>query len=404
LGNHEYSIKPGSESVAAFPGGAGVFWSEFDPVVGVEFAGLIPTSLRVAYDPTAYELDDTLTRLLLRTSPAVLSAGYFRRLRESPVWTLVQEFFDQPEVTDRLGSGGVQTWEDMLRRSSSSQRRQAAALVPEFLARRVARRPSPQRQFGRRVLSPYLANGAQVLGADLGRVRHLGPLRQPPQAIYRSVSLDADDVGDQGEFTAAVLNRFADRPVPFAWAGQVLTEPLGDAVDRWMTFLGVHAGARAREVGRFGHVLGIHDEALNKDLDLTQVGVGVSQVLPVVVQTLLTPIGGLLLLEQPELHLHPAVQARLVAFLSASAAPGRQVLCETHSEYVVNAVRILAGERGRQTAESERIFFVTREGANSQLEEVRLDAGGRIRNWPKGFFDQSTLDAARLIELDLRAQ
>jgi predicted ATPase len=169
-----------------------------------------------------------------------------------------------------------------------------------------------------------------------------------------------------------------------------------------MTELGVHAGARTREVGRFGHVLGIHDEALDRDLDLTQVGVGVSQVLPVVVQTLLTPTGGLLLLEQPELHLHPAVQSRLVSFLLACASEGRQIICETHSEYLVSALRILIGER-RERIPAAKVYFASRDGANSHLEEVRIDSEGRIRNWPRGFFDQSTYDAARLIDLDLRS-
>jgi predicted ATPase len=168
-----------------------------------------------------------------------------------------------------------------------------------------------------------------------------------------------------------------------------------------MEYLWIHSGVVSQELGNLGHVLGIFDEAVPIPMDLTQVGVGVSQVLPVLVQALLTPPGGTLLLEQPELHLHPAVQSRLADFLVAACCDDRQILCETHSEYLVTRLRILTAERTEMRDGFLRIYFVARLGANTQFEEVKLDDRGRIANWPRGFFDQSSLDAARILEMDL---
>ncbi|WP_162528596.1 AAA family ATPase [Mycolicibacterium sp. CBMA 361] len=78
----------------------------------------------------------------------------------------------------------------------------------------------------------------------------------------------------------------------------------------------------------------------NLDLDLTSVGTGVSQVLPVLVMCLQAPPGSLLLIEQPELHLNPAVQQKLADFLLAIAASGRQLLVETHSDYLITRLRL----------------------------------------------------------------
>ena len=118
-------------------------------------------------------------------------------------------------------------------------------------------------------------------------------------------------------------------------------------------------------------------------------------------QALLTPPGGTLLLEQPELHLHPAVQSRLADFLVAACCEDRQILCETHSEYLVARLRILMAERPEMRGGFLRIYFAARIGANTQFEEIRLDDRGRIDNWPRGFFDQSALDSARMLEMDL---
>ena len=125
-------------------------------------------------------------------------------------------------------------------------------------------------------------------------------------------------------------------------------------------------------------------------------GFGITQVLPIVVAALSLGGGDLLLIENPEVHLHPAGQAKMGEFLSEVAAAGVQVIMETHSDHVLNGVRravknnILAPEnaalhffRPRQDAEREGV---------AQVQSLDLDSEGNIDDWPEGFFDQFDKD------------
>jgi predicted ATPase len=80
---------------------------------------------------------------------------------------------------------------------------------------------------------------------------------------------------------------------------------------------------------------------------------------------------------------------------------GRQVICETHSEYLVNRLRIQLGEKQISYPQDVRVYFAQRRAGASSFAEVEFDDRGRIRNWPDGFFDQSAIDSARLLQLDL---
>src|SRR5580698_5246676 len=93
-------------------------------------------------------------------------------------------------------------------------------------------------------------------------------------------------------------------------------------------------------MGKLGHELKVTTHGVERPHDLTNVGVGVSQVLPIVVMCLLAPVDSTMILEQPELHLHPAVQARLADFFLSIAKAGKQCIVETHSEYLINRLRL----------------------------------------------------------------
>ena len=125
-------------------------------------------------------------------------------------------------------------------------------------------------------------------------------------------------------------------------------------------------------------------------------GFGLTQVLPIVVAALSSNRHGLLLIENPEVHLHPTGQATMGRFLAEVAAAGVQVIIETHSDHVLNGIRKAVKENILTPDKVVLHFFRPRlEGdwySAVQVQSPRLDANGNIDSWPEGFFDQFDKD------------
>jgi predicted ATPase len=122
------------------------------------------------------------------------------------------------------------------------------------------------------------------------------------------------------------------------------------------------------------------------------VGFGLTQVLPIVVAALSRRREDLLLIENPEVHLHPAGQAKMGRFLSQVAAAGVQVMIETHSDHVLNGVR--RSVKGR-VIDSDKVlihFFRDRKEEGGQVISPIIDQAGNLDRWPGGFFDQFDKD------------
>ena len=130
----------------------------------------------------------------------------------------------------------------------------------------------------------------------------------------------------------------------------------------------------------------------------THTGFGLTRVLAVVVVALSLGQGELLVVENPEVHLHPAGQARMGGFLSQVAAAGVQVIIETHSDHLLNGIR-RAVKTGTLSSEEVALHFFRApepEGAESaaQVESPIMDPDGRLDSWPDGFFDQFDKDSS----------
>ena len=122
------------------------------------------------------------------------------------------------------------------------------------------------------------------------------------------------------------------------------------------------------------------------------VGFGLTQVLPIIVAALVAKDGDLLLIENPEVHLHPAGQALMGQFLTEVAAAGVQVLTESHSDHVLNGIR-RAVKAGTLPADDVALhFFKPRDEEGEQVTSPTLDESGNIDRWPDGFFDQFDKD------------
>ena len=121
------------------------------------------------------------------------------------------------------------------------------------------------------------------------------------------------------------------------------------------------------------------------------VGFGLTYVLPVLVAVLSSQPGDLLLIESPEAHLHPKGQAKLGELFAIAAEAGVQLIVETHSDHVLNGVRVAVHQNHLRSSEVLALYFRWNPGTSNlatTVETVTMDANGRIEHWPEGFFDE----------------
>ena len=121
-------------------------------------------------------------------------------------------------------------------------------------------------------------------------------------------------------------------------------------------------------------------------------GFGLTQVFPIIVAVLSAKEDDIILIENPEVHLHPAGQSLMGQFLAEAARAGVQVIVETHSDHILNGVRRSVKARQLHPAQAAIHFFRPRSNGAPQVISPQLDPSGNIDTWPEGFFDQFDKD------------
>lgn len=207
-------------------------------------------------------------------------------------------------------------------------------------------------------------------------------------------------IGTRGELTAHFLSVYGDSPIQVQGlkALNAVSSNLRDQVEAWMHTVSpgirLHVAEHALRDGmdlvslRYSFVQG---QQVSNAYRSTNVGFGLTYSLPIFVAVLSSRPGSLILLENPEAHLHPKGQARLGEFLAIAASQGIQIIAETHSDHVLNGVRV-AVHQGKLRASDTRIHFFQRRMTDAETaQEVlspMLDDQGRLSFWPDGFFDE----------------
>jgi predicted ATPase len=244
-------------------------------------------------------------------------------------------------------------------------------------------------------------------------VFHVGPLRAKPDTSYRYRPGERKKhVGADGTNTInRLVHSSTTKVVCPSLHGEHETVPLKEAVSRWMGEGEDGHGLRqfsAYESDSFLDVIDIfqvHQKGLETPRHLSELGIGVSQVLPVVVQCLLASPGELVLLQQPELHLHPALQQRLGDFLLACARSGRQIILETHSEYLISrlALRVAEDQTGQIGDDLFNVLLTEKGDNGTEYKPAEIDRYGSI-TWPTDFFDEGASEAYGILRAGLEKQ
>lgn len=228
--------------------------------------------------------------------------------------------------------------------------------------------------------------------------QYLSAERLGPRSILGSAALPFDllEVGSRGEYSAQLLYALDSYPIHelrrCPGAGIDDAALLKFETERWLSRI-----ARAVQIDT-ETLAGTAVTALRfrtPEGDWVRppnMGFGVTYALPVILAGLTAEEDGLLIVENPEAHLHPSGQSQMGHFLATIAASGVQVLVETHSDHVLNGIRRAIGEHGILPASQATVHFFDDAGS---VPLAFTETGG-IASWPRGFFDQFQLDVAAL--------
>ena len=219
--------------------------------------------------------------------------------------------------------------------------------------------------------------------------------RAAPQDIYRIEDpLVVRNVGSQGEHTVSVLQERRDDSVPGRLALPDAPPTMLRQVEERMRTIFPGFRMDLRQVQGVNAVtLGLRTSDATDFHSPVHTGFGLTQVLPIVVAALSAREGELIMVENPEVHLHPAGQALMGEFLAEVANAGIQVLVETHSDHVLNGVRRAVKEKELAADKVAIHFFRPRSDELPQALSLNMDDSGNIDDWPEGFFDQFDKDA-----------
>ena len=216
-------------------------------------------------------------------------------------------------------------------------------------------------------------------------IEYLGPLREYPRRHYAWQGKHSPGVGRHGEDTVTAL-----------FSGRIQLRSLDEQIPKWLQRLDLIDSYRLNPISgsEKDYEFLVQKYKGGPEVRLTDVGFGVSQVLPVLVLCYYVPEGSILILEQPEAHLHPKVQSDLADLLVEVIKERQlQIILESHSEHLlIRLMRRIAEEQ--ISADDTAFYFCEMNEGTSEIERLNVDDYGNITNWPQNFFGDEMGDLA----------
>jgi predicted ATPase len=234
---------------------------------------------------------------------------------------------------------------------------------------------------------------------ELRRLFYLGPLREFPQRSYVISGQAPSDVGVRGERSAEAL-WFASRT-------KKQRQQMLENINRWVKEFGIAKEVRLQRLGKSNQyqVLFV-DAATDLPVNIADIGFGASQLLPIIVQGFYAPPGSVMLVEQPEIHLHPKAQATLGDLLMEVVKAGdRQIIVETHSEHLLARIQRRIAEQ-KFSHEQVAIYYFEPTPDGTKIHRLELDEYGQlVEPIPEGFFEEGWREAlAQIVAIGKRKE
>ncbi len=230
--------------------------------------------------------------------------------------------------------------------------------------------------------------------------------RAIPSITYKlsDISIEQNQIGFKGEYTAHYLaeNRRKKLNIKQLIHPKSITSQLLENVSLWLSEIseGIEISATVNTDFQQVSLTYQYTYGANTTDKYTplNVGFGITYVLPIIVAILKAKEGDLVIIENPESHLHPAGQSKIAELCAIASANGVQIIVETHSDHFLNGIRV-ATKKGILTPEQSKVYYFRKEKdeLETKIDEINIDKNGAIDNYPKGFFDQFDDDLDKLV-------
>lgn len=233
---------------------------------------------------------------------------------------------------------------------------------------------------------------------------YLNAERIGPRVSQQLQFFDYPNAGWQGETTAQLLgleNGYFKIENERRF-GETQSNYLIDQANHWLDFImkGVKIRVETSPNTLTAQVLIENQFTISDPTLSTNLGFGISYILPIIATGLTAKKGCYFVVENPEAHLHPSAQSRIGRFLAMVASSGVNVIIETHSDHLVNGIQIGVAEKKINHDTVIINFFNHNEGsAQPDVQPIKIKEKGELTDWPKGFFDQTQIDYSHLIRL-----
>ena len=224
-------------------------------------------------------------------------------------------------------------------------------------------------------------------------ISYLGPLRAKASRVFFWNGDTPDSVGYIGEESIAAILAAADRKI--SYGPRQRAKKFHEVIANQLHKMGLVEEFKVRAISqsRRQYEVKVRTWGADEMVDLLDVGVGVAQVLPVLIQCFFAPANSIVIMEQPEIHLHPKAQAAL-ADVMIDAINARengkdrniQLIVETHSEHFLRRLQRRIAEDSNLKQNQVAAYFADTSNPSAKLKTLELDKYGNILNWPNGFF------------------
>jgi predicted ATPase len=237
----------------------------------------------------------------------------------------------------------------------------------------------------------FLSELEAAFEKQLDDLYYLGPLREFPQRDYLWARSRPRDVGSKGEKAIDAILAATEAGEQRNYRKGARLRPFQEMIAYWLREIGLIHDFKVEEIrkgsNRWQAILEVRKGS--PSVLLTDVGFGVSQVLPVITLLLYVPEGSTVVLEQPEIHLHPLAQANLADVLIYAAINRNiQIVLESHSEHLLLRLQRRIAEQSIASSDVN-LYFCDVPKVESALLPLEIDLLGSIRNWPKNFMGDS---------------
>ena len=238
----------------------------------------------------------------------------------------------------------------------------------------------------------------------MDRLFYLGPLREYPQREYRWSGASPVDVGQRGEHSVDAILAATSRNEKVNLKSRRKLKTFQEMIAYWLKELGLIHSFEIKEIvhGSNLYHARVRANESSPETTLTDVGFGVSQVLPVLVLLYYVPERSIVLMEQPEIHLHPSVQSGLAdVMISVARRRSIQIVVESHSEHLLRRLQRRASEE-KDLWSDIKLYFVSNDAGVATLNDLALNEFGEIENWPNHFFGDEMGEIAAISEAALK--